>query len=58
MRGNSPEDTAIDLVIEDGTRVGTAYFLMRRRQCRTANRVAVDELRQRREARLRQKACS
>jgi N-acyl-D-amino-acid deacylase len=28
MRGTSPEDTAIDLVIEDGTRVGTAYFLM------------------------------
>lgn len=28
MRGTSPEDTAIDLVIEDGSRVGTAYFLM------------------------------
>ncbi len=28
MRGESPEDTAIDLVIEDGTRVGVAYFLM------------------------------
>ncbi len=28
MRGTSPEDTAVDLVIEDGTRVGTAYFLM------------------------------
>lgn len=28
MRGKSPEETAIDLVIEDGTRVGTAYFLM------------------------------
>ncbi|WP_295638854.1 D-aminoacylase [Novosphingobium sp.] len=28
MRGKSPEDTAVDLVIEDGTRVGTAYFLM------------------------------
>ncbi|MEO8141645.1 MAG: D-aminoacylase [Sphingomicrobium sp.] len=28
MRGRSPEDTAIDLVIEDGSRVGTAYFLM------------------------------
>jgi N-acyl-D-amino-acid deacylase len=27
-RGKSPEDTAIDLVIEDGTRVGVAYFLM------------------------------
>lgn len=28
MRGTSPEDTMIDLVIEDGTRVGAAYFLM------------------------------
>ena len=27
-RGTSPEDAAIDLVIEDGTRVGVAYFLM------------------------------
>jgi N-acyl-D-amino-acid deacylase len=27
-RGVSPEDAAIDLVIEDGTRVGVAYFLM------------------------------
>jgi len=28
MRGVSPADAAIDLVIEDGTRVGVAYFLM------------------------------
>lgn len=28
MRGKSPEETAIDLVIEDHTRVSTAYFLM------------------------------
>ena len=28
LRGKSPEETAIDLVIEDGSRVGTAYFLM------------------------------
>ena len=28
LRGTSPEDTAIDLVIEDGSRVDTAYFLM------------------------------
>lgn len=28
MRGKSPEDTAIDLVIEDGSRVGTLYRLM------------------------------
>ena len=27
-RGKSPEETAIDLVIEDGSRVGTIYFLM------------------------------
>ena len=28
MRGESPEETAIDLVIEDGSRVGVAYFMM------------------------------
>jgi N-acyl-D-amino-acid deacylase len=28
MRHKTPEDTAIDLVIEDGSRVGVAYFLM------------------------------
>jgi len=28
IRGESPEDTAIDLVIEDGSRVGTIYFVM------------------------------
>ncbi|MCW5555378.1 MAG: D-aminoacylase [Verrucomicrobiae bacterium] len=28
LRGQSPEDTAIDLVIEDGSRVNTVYFLM------------------------------
>jgi N-acyl-D-amino-acid deacylase len=28
MRGKSPEETAIELVIEDGSRVGTVYFLM------------------------------
>jgi len=28
MRGKSPEETAIDLVIEDGSRVGTVYFFM------------------------------
>jgi N-acyl-D-amino-acid deacylase len=28
IRGESPEDTAIDLVIEDGTRIEVAYFLM------------------------------
>ena len=41
MRGKSPEETAMDLVIEDGSRVGTVYFLMsednvkpRGRRCR------------------------
>jgi len=28
MRGKSPEETAIDLVIEDDSRVGAVYFLM------------------------------
>jgi N-acyl-D-amino-acid deacylase len=28
MRGTSPQDTAIDLVIEDGSRVEAVYFLM------------------------------
>jgi N-acyl-D-amino-acid deacylase len=28
MRGTSPEDTVIDLVIEDGSRVETVYFLI------------------------------
>ena len=28
LRGTDPEETAIDLVIEDGSRVGTVYFLM------------------------------
>ncbi len=28
MRGTSPEDTMMDLVIEDGSRVGTVYFIM------------------------------
>ena len=28
LRGTSPEETAMDLVIKDGTRVGTIYFIM------------------------------
>lgn len=28
MRGTSPEETAMDLVIQDSSRVGTVYFLM------------------------------
>lgn len=29
MRGISPEETAMDLIIQDSTRVGVAYFLMK-----------------------------
>jgi len=28
LRGTSPEETAMDLVIQDGTRVGTIYFII------------------------------
>ena len=28
LRGTSPEETAMDLVVEDGSRVGAVYFLM------------------------------
>ena len=28
LRGKTPEETAMDLVVEDGSRVGTIYFLM------------------------------
>jgi len=28
MRGKSPQETAMDLIIEDDTRVGTIYFMM------------------------------
>ncbi len=28
MRGTSPEETMMDLVVEDGSRVGTVYFVM------------------------------
>lgn len=28
MRNQSPEETAMDLVVEDGSRVGTVYFMM------------------------------
>jgi len=34
MRGKSPEETAIDLVVEDGSRVGTVYFLMSEKNVR------------------------
>jgi N-acyl-D-amino-acid deacylase len=28
IRGTSPEETAMDLIIQDSTRIGVAYFLM------------------------------
>jgi len=34
IRGKSPEETAMDLVIEDDSRVGTVYFLMSEDQVR------------------------
>ena len=48
MRGKSPEETAMDLVIEDGSRVGTVYFLMSEDNVRRQMHVAVGELRLRR----------
>lgn len=36
MRGKSAEETAIDLVVEDGSRVGVAYFLMSEENVRRA----------------------
>ena len=37
-RGTSPEETAMDLVVEDGSRVGIAYFLMSEDNVRKAIR--------------------
>ena len=48
MRGKSPEETAMDLVIEDGSRVGTVYFLMSEDNVKREAGAAVDELRLRR----------
>ena len=45
LRGTSPEETAMDLVIEDGSRVDTVYFLMSRRERAQAARAAVGQLR-------------
>ena len=28
IRGTSPEETAMDLIVQDSTRIGAAYFLM------------------------------
>lgn len=35
LRGRSPEETAMDLVVEDGSRVGVVYFLMDERNVRS-----------------------
>ncbi len=35
MRGTSPEETAMDLIVEDGSRVGTVYFFMSEDNLRT-----------------------
>ena len=37
MRGKSPEETAMDLVIEDGSRVATVYFIMAEANIRKKN---------------------
>ena len=58
MRGKSPEETAMDLVIEDGSRVGTVYFLMSEDNVKREVGAAVDELRLRRGVARRPKACS
>ena len=34
MRGTSPEETAMDLIVQDSTRVGVAYFLMTEKNIR------------------------
>ena len=44
MRGKSPEETAMDLVIEDGSRVGTVYFLDVGGQRPQADQAAVGQL--------------
>ena len=44
MRGTSPEDTAMDLVIEDGSRVEAVYFLMAEDNLARSCRAAVGQL--------------
>jgi N-acyl-D-amino-acid deacylase len=39
LRGTSPEETAMDLVVEDNSRVGTIYFLMSEENVRRALRL-------------------
>ena len=58
MRGKSPEETAMDLVIEDDSRVGTVYFLMSEENVEAADGAALGELRLRRSGARRPKACS
>ena len=48
----------MDLVIEDGSRVGTDLLPDERGQCQARDRAALDELRLRRRRRQRRRACS
>ena len=48
MRGKSPEETAMDLVVEDDSRVGTVFFIMNEDNVKRETGLAVDELRIRR----------
>ena len=45
LRGKSPEETAMDLVIEDDSRVGTVYFLMSEDNVSKRDRPPLGELR-------------
>ena len=44
-RGKSPAETAMDLVVEDGSRAQVIYFLMSEDNVRRRDRAAVDDLR-------------
>ena len=48
LRGKTPEETIVDLVVEDGSRVGTIYFLMDEENLRKELEAAVGEHRLRR----------
>ena len=50
LRGKSPEETAMDLVIEDDSRVGTVYFLMSEDNVAQGDRPALGQLRLGRQA--------
>ena len=55
-RGTSPEETAMDLVIEDDSRVDTVYFMMYEEDVQQERRPAVGQLRLRRRSRSRPRA--